>query len=118
MSTLPRLELMRTSGASTVFCTPSYALHMAEVAAARRSSWPSCRVRTLILAGEPGGSIPAVRARIEEAWQAQVIDHAGATEVGPWGYSDRQRRGVHVLETEFIAEFLSVETGSRPPKAN
>ena len=68
-------------------------------------------VRTLVLAGEPGGSIPAVRQRIEEAWQAQVIDHAGATEVGPWGYSDRQRRGVHVLESEFIAEFLSVESG-------
>ncbi|HEX4148791.1 MAG TPA: phenylacetate--CoA ligase family protein [Pirellulales bacterium] len=111
LGTLPRLELMRTSGASTVFCTPSYALHMAEAAAARNFSVADLPVRTLVLAGEAGGSIPAVRARIEEAWQAQVIDHAGATEVGPWGYSDRQRRGVHVLESEFIAEFLSLESG-------
>jgi phenylacetate-CoA ligase len=111
LGTLPRLELMRTCGASAVFCTPSYALHLAEVAAARKFSVADLPVRTLVLAGEPGGSIPAVRARIEEAWQAQVIDHAGATEVGPWGYSDRQRRGVHVLESEFIAEFLSVESG-------
>ena len=111
LSTLARLELMRTSRASAVFCTPSYALHLAEAAAARKFSVADLPVRTLVLAGEPGGSIPAVRARIEEAWQAQVIDHAGATEVGPWGYSDRQRRGVHVLESEFIAEFLSVESG-------
>ena len=55
-----------------------------------------------------------MRGRIEEAWQAQVIDHAGATEVGPWGYADAARRGLHVIETEFIAEFLAVETGERP----
>jgi phenylacetate-CoA ligase len=111
LSTLGRLELMRTSRASAVFCTPSYALHMAEVAAARKFSVAELSVRTLVLAGEPGGSIPAVRARIEEAWQAQIIDHAGATEVGAWGYSDGQHRGLHVLESEFIAEFLSVESG-------
>ena len=52
-----------------------------------------------------------VRGRIEEAWQAKVIDHAGATEVGPWGYADADRRGLHILESEFIAEFQSVDTG-------
>ena len=111
MNTLARLELIRTSQATIVFCTPSYALHMAEVASHRQIDVASLHVRTLILAGEPGGSLPSVRDRIEQAWQATTIDHAGATEVGPWGYADRSRRGVHVLETEFIAEFLSVETG-------
>ena len=50
-------------------------------------------VRRLILAGEPGGSIREIRTRIESTWQAQVLDHAGASEVGPWGYGDRQGRG-------------------------
>ena len=36
MNTLARLELIRTSQATVVFCTPSYALHMAEVAAERQ----------------------------------------------------------------------------------
>ena len=40
-----------------------------------------------------------------------MIDHAGATEVGPWGYADRAGRGLHVVESEFIAEFLSAESG-------
>ena len=37
----------------------------------------------LILAGEPGGSIPATRARLEADWHARVFDHSGMTEVGP-----------------------------------
>ena len=52
-----------------------------------------------------------MRQRIESAWGAEVIDHVGASEIGPWGYADAQRRGVHVLEAEFIAEFLTVEAG-------
>ncbi|HWA98858.1 MAG TPA: AMP-binding protein [Pirellulales bacterium] len=111
MSTLVRLEAIRASAATVMFCTPSYALHMAEVAAERKIDVADWNVRTLVLAGEPGGSVPAIRHRIESAWQARVIDHGGATEVGPWGYTDRARRGLHVLESEFIAEFLSVETG-------
>ncbi len=72
------------------------------------ANWP---VRNIIVAGEPGGSLPSVRGRIEEAWQAKVIDHSGASEVGPWGYADQQGRGLHIVESEFIAEFLSVESG-------
>ncbi len=60
--------------------------------------------------GEPGGSVPATRQRIENAWNAQLTDHAGASEVGPWGFS-RDDRGLHIIESEFIAEFLSIATG-------
>ena len=111
MNTVARLELMRACRATVVCCTPSYALHLAEVAAQRQIDVAHLDVRLLILAGEPGGSIPAIRSQIENAWQARVLDHSGATEVGPWGYGDREHRGLHVLESEFIAEFISVETG-------
>ncbi len=110
-NTLGRLELMRTSGADVVCCTPSYALRMAEVGSQHHIDCATLGVRTLILAGEPGGSIPAVRERIESAWQARVLDHAGATEVGPWGYGDADGVGLHIIESEFIAEFLSIEHG-------
>jgi phenylacetate-CoA ligase len=52
-----------------------------------------------------------VRRRIESVWNARVIDHAGASEVGPWGFGQQDGRGISVVETEFIAEFLSLETG-------
>jgi len=63
------------------------------------------------VAGEPGGSIPAVRGRIAESWSATVLDHAGATEVGPWGVGDPQGRGLHVIEPWFHPEFLAVDSG-------
>ncbi len=111
LTTLARLDLIRTSQATALLCTPSYALHMAEVAAENDVDTASLAVRKIIVAGEPGGSVPAIRSRIEAAWNARLIDHAGATEVGPWGYADRAGRGLHVVESEFIAEFLPVETG-------
>ena len=76
---------------TVIFCTPSYALHLAEVAAEHQIDVGDLDVRQLILAGEPGGSMPAIRGRIEAAWQARVLDHGGATEVGPWGYGDVAR---------------------------
>jgi phenylacetate-CoA ligase len=111
MRTLARLELLRTTRATALLCTPTYALHMAEVGQEHQIDTADCDIRVVIVAGEPGGSVPAVRERIEQAYGAQVIDHAGATEVGPWGYGAPDRTGLHVNEDAFLAEFLSVETG-------
>jgi phenylacetate-CoA ligase len=68
-------------------------------------------VERIIVAGEPGGSVPTTRERIETAWGAQVVDHGGATEIGAWGFADAEGRGLFVNESEFIAEFISLETG-------
>ncbi len=111
MDTLARLDLLERTQATVLFCTPTYALHLAEVAAKHSINLAHTAVCKVVVAGEPGGSIPATRGRIEEAWEARVTDHCGATEVGPWGYGDAAGVGLHVLESEFLAEFLSVETG-------
>jgi phenylacetate-CoA ligase len=111
MSTEARLELARTCGATVVLCTPTYAMHMAHVAEESQIDVGKLGVRRIIVAGEPGGSVPAIRRRIEVAWNAKVIDHTGATEVGPWGYANGEQTGVYVNESQFIAEFLSRETG-------
>lgn len=111
LSTLARLDAIRNNAVTTICCTPTYALHMVEVAAENDIKLASFDVQRIIVAGEPGGSLPAVRGRIESAWNAIVIDHGGASEVGPWGYADAQQQGLHIVESEFIAEFLSVESG-------
>jgi phenylacetate-CoA ligase len=111
VNTQGRLEMLRASQATIVCCTPSYAMHLAEVGADAKLDVGELGVRRLILAGEPGGSVPAIRARIESLWQAKVLDHCGATEVGPWGYGDLAGESVRVIESQFIAEFLSVATG-------
>jgi phenylacetate-CoA ligase len=112
MNTLSRVELIRRTKATVLFCTPSYSLRLAEIAQENRIDPGSLDVRRIIVAGEPGGSVPALRRRIEGLWNARVVDHAGASEIGPWGYGDVMGRGLFVIETEFIAEFLSLASGS------
>ncbi len=111
MSTVARLDLIRSLKATVLFCTPSYALHLAEKAVESQIESSQLDVRWIIVAGEPGGSIPSIRHRIEEAWGATVIDHSGACEVGPWGFGDSEGRGLFVNESDFIAEFISIESG-------
>lgn len=116
LSTLARLETLRASRATAMLCTPSYALHMAEVAVERGLRLSDSDVRVIIVAGEPGGSIPSLRSRIEQAWGARLVDHAGATEVGPWGFPSVDGAGLHVNESQFIAELLvpGEETAALP----
>lgn len=106
-----RLRLMESSGATVLLCTPTYALHLAEVARAEGISLRDGAVRVTLHAGEPGASMPSVRSRIEDAWGASAFDHAGGTEVGAYGFSCEARTGVHVNEAEFIAEVLDPDTG-------
>jgi phenylacetate-CoA ligase len=115
MNSLGRLEVIRAMQCTVLFCTPSYAMHLAAVARDHRLDLRSTDVRLLVVAGEPGGSIPSVRRQIEEAWGATVFDHCGATEIGPWGFADAEQRGLVVNEAEFIAEFLPVERPEAAP---
>lgn len=111
LNSLARIELVRHSSATTLLCTPTYALRLAEIAKEHHLDLGKSAVERIIVAGEPGGSLLATRERIESAWNARVFDHSGATEVGPWGFADANRSGLHINEAEFIAEFTSVETG-------
>ena len=122
MSTRARLDLIADCHATVVCSTPTYALRMAEVAKENNIQLTDSDVSRIVVAGEPGGSIPAIRKRIESAWGAEVIDHSGATEVGPWGYTNAARTGLHVIESDFIAEFIdpdslqSIDPASKPEK--
>jgi phenylacetate-CoA ligase len=52
-------------------------LHLAEVAERERIDLRASQIRTIIVAGEAGGSIPAVRQRIGALGGARVVDHHG-----------------------------------------
>src|SRR5207244_4421141 len=73
----------------------------------------SARVKTIIVAGEPGGSVPALRARLQELWHgARVFDHHGMTETGPVTHECPKRPGVlHVLEPAYFAEVIDPASG-------
>lgn len=120
LSSLGRLDLIKRTDATSLFCTPSYAIHLAEVGQQNGIDLKELPIETVFVAGEPGGSVPAIRSRIETAWGARVVDHAGASEVGPWGFGDDRladddpnyQPSLRIIESDFIAEFISIETGS------
>src|SRR5438128_8494683 len=116
MSSAARLRFLLDNQATVVLCTPTYALRLAEVAREQGIDLKGGSVRLLIVAGEPGGSSPATRARIGAAWDARVFDHTGMTEVGPLGIECPEHpAGVHLLETDCIAEVIDPTTGQPLP---
>lgn len=110
LSSVARLNMLLDHQATIVFCTPTYALRLAETA--RESGLKlGTSVRALIVAGEPGGSIPATRARIEQAWQARVFDHSGMTEVGPMAIECQENPGgLHILEGDYFVEVIEPDS--------
>lgn len=113
MSSAARLHAIFDHQATVLCCTPSYALHLAEVAAAEKMDLAKSSVRLLNVAGEPGGSISATRARLEQLWPgARVYDHHGMTETGPVTYECPARPCVlHVMEDAFLPEVIDPATG-------
>jgi phenylacetate-CoA ligase len=113
LNSAARLRVMLDSGASILCCTPTYALRLAEVAAEEKIDLRSSRVKTIVVAGEPGGSIPALRAQLQKLWQgARVFDHHGMTETGPVTHECPARPGIlHVLEPDYFAEVIDPASG-------
>ena len=110
LSTRTRVAMTAEQRCTVVCCTPTYAMRMIAVAAEGDVDLAGSDVRVVIVAGEPGGSVPEVRDAIAAGFGAAVIDHAGGSEVGAWGYGRRDGAGLHVIETEFIAEILSFDS--------
>ena len=118
MSSEARLALIDVVQPTVLCCTPTYALRLLEVARQRADARPLAEssVRVLIVAGEPGGSIPATREQIQQGWRARVIDHHGMTEVGPVSFECWENPGfVHVNECEFIGEVIDPDSGRPVP---
>jgi phenylacetate-CoA ligase len=114
LSSLARLRAILENGVTVICCTPTYALRLAEVAAENGLNLASSSVRTLIVAGEPGGSVAALRQQISERWNgARVCDHHGMTEVGPVSYEcPATPRLLHVMDHSFLVESVNPQTGN------
>ncbi|KAB1072650.1 phenylacetate--CoA ligase family protein [Methylobacterium planeticum] len=64
--------------------TPTYALHLAEVARAEGLDPRRFGLKYMFFSGEPGASIPGVRDRIAEAFDAKVFDCGSMAEMSPF----------------------------------
>jgi phenylacetate-CoA ligase len=88
---------------NVVALTPSYALHLAEWADARGVDLANSSVERLMVAGEPGGGEPAMRAKLEAAWGASVTEAMGIGDISPslWGECEA-KAGMHFSGRGFV----------------
>ena len=113
LDTQGRVQKMKEVKATALMNTPTYGLHLAEVAKEmgidpRRD----LNIKRMICAGEP---MPQpTRLRLEELWGADVYDHIGGTEPGGWGGMCSEKKGVHVIEPHYLFEMVDLETMSKP----
>ncbi|MFQ5743449.1 MAG: phenylacetate--CoA ligase family protein [Acidobacteriota bacterium] len=110
LSSRQRLDMLEELEVTVIACTPTYALRLAGQASEEGRRLAEGPVRMLIHAGEPGASVATIRSRIESAWGARCVDHAGATEVGAWGYGCGHEDHLHIIEAEFIAEVIDADS--------
>ena len=114
MTSLARLQAILENDITVLCCTPTYALHLGELAREKNIALTASRLRLVIVAGEAGGSVPATRSRIEQVWPgSKVFDHHGMTEVGPVTYQCPAQPGVlHVLESAYLPEVIEPGSGA------
>ncbi len=112
MDTRGRVQMLHQVRPAAVVGTPTYLLHMAEVARELKLPLPQAGVRVLVTAGEPGPSVPATRRAIEEAWGAKVYELYGIGEVGSIAPGCPGQGGVHLCED--VAASLVVGPDGRP----
>jgi phenylacetate-CoA ligase len=111
-TTEQRIDALLTYPITVLGSTPSYALYMAEQAKKRGIDLAKqSKIRITWHTGEPGGSIPATKKKLEEAFGAKCYDLPGLTELAAWGFSCTEHSGiVHVHEDYCYPEVLDIET--------
>jgi len=113
MSTATRLRQILAHAATVLCCTPTYALHLADSAGKEGIDLSTSAVKRIVVAGEPGGSVPATRDRIENLWRgARVFDHHGMTELGAVSFECPERPCVlHIMEDAYLPEVIDPSSG-------
>jgi phenylacetate-CoA ligase len=98
-------------------CTPSYALHLAEIGHARGLDLPNSSIKRIMVAGEPGGGEPAMREKLQDAWNAKVTEAMGIGDISVslWGECEEQQ-GMHFSGRGFVHfELIDPQTGKQVP---
>jgi phenylacetate-CoA ligase len=113
LDTKARILKIQELKATAIMATPTYILGMADTARRKMDIEPTeLGITKITCAGEPGASIPSTKKRMQDAWNARVFDHAGATEIGAWSYEClAQPGGMHVNDAFFLVEIEDIDSG-------
>jgi phenylacetate-CoA ligase len=98
--------------------TPNFLLYLATVAQELVGVKASALgVRRLVVGGEPGGGIPAIRAGLQSHWDATCCEVMGGTDLGCvyWAEADDQRGMYFVAPDHILAELVDPQSGEPVP---
>jgi len=112
LSSVARLKMFRDNRIDALLCTPTYAIRLGEVARSEGIDFTDSPVKAVIVAGEPGGSLPATVRQIERLWPGcHVYDHHGMTETGPVSYECPDNSDIlRIMGDNYLAEVVEPET--------
>lgn len=107
------LNILQQFQATAMWTTPSYAWHLGETAVKESINvQDDLNIQRIFVAGEPGGSIPETRQRIEELWGAEVFDFYGLSDIfGACAGMCTEKNGLHWAEDHILVEVIDPETG-------
>lgn len=106
-----QLMVMRDFGTTVLVCTPTYALHLAEVAQNMGiDPRTDLKVRIGLFGGEAFSE--EYRQEIQKRWGMLATDNYGLSELGGPGFSGECELlcGQHVAEDQYIVEIVDPET--------
>jgi phenylacetate-CoA ligase len=108
--------LIKDLGITGVACTPSYALHMAEVMRKKGITPEDIKLRIGIFGGEPWTE--NMRKSLEEKLQINAYNIYGLSEIMGPGVSHECecKNGSHIIEDHFFPEIINPETLESMPE--
>lgn len=112
------LAILRQFQVTAIWTTPSYAWYLGETAIKEGIDLrKDLSVRRIFVAGEPGGSIPETRQRIEDLWGASVYDYYGLSDIfGSCAGMCEEKDGLHWAEDHILVEVLHPDTNEPVPE--
>jgi len=115
-NTKRQVIIMQDFGPTLITCTPSYALHLVEVATEMGVNFKELKFKAGIFGAEPWSE--NMRQEIEEKLNLKAMDIYGLSEVIGPGVSIEcveAQNGLHIFEDHFIPEIINPETGEVLP---
>lgn len=114
-NTKRQIMLMQDFGTTVLICTPSYALHIAEVGEDMGIDFAQLLLRVGLFGAERCSE--KMRREIETRLHISATDNYGLTEVmGPGVAGECEHKdGLHINEDHFLVETIDPETGRQLP---
>jgi len=105
-----QITLMRDFGTTVLFCTPSYALTIAERAEEMKVDFKALPLRVGVFGAEPWTT--GMREEIEARMGIKAMEAFGLTELGGPGvaFDCEAQDGLHINDDHYLAEIVDPET--------